>query len=127
MALIRRILHLRAHTSDTSTPLYRYYPTPTTSAHVTAHALTTAFRLTAQALRSSLNIDPMELSARSTRPGGATALLCANVDTDVIRLLGRWRSDEMLRYLHVQAVPAMQNLARRMVLHGQFSFSPIMV
>jgi hypothetical protein len=31
------------------------------------------------------------------------ALLCAHVDTEIIHLVGRWCSDEMLRYLHVQA------------------------
>jgi hypothetical protein len=40
------------------------------------------------------------------------ALLCAKVDTDLIQLLGRWRSDLMLRYLQVQAQPVMQKFAR---------------
>jgi hypothetical protein len=35
------------------------------------------------------------------------ALLCAHVDTDIIRLVGRWHSNEMLRYLHIQAEPTM--------------------
>ena len=35
--------------------------------------------------------------------GGAMALLMARVDTDTIRLEGRWRSDVMLRYLHMRA------------------------
>jgi hypothetical protein len=52
------------------------------------------------------------------------ALLCANVDTDKIRLLGRWHSDEMLRYLHVQALPVVAPLANLMVRHGHFSFIP---
>ena len=52
------------------------------------------------------------------------ALLCGNVDTDKIRFLGRWRSDEMLRYLHVQALPIAAPLASLMVRHGFFSFIP---
>jgi hypothetical protein len=39
------------------------------------------------------------------------ALLCAKVDTNLIRLLGRWCSDEMLRYLHVQTFPIVALLA----------------
>lgn len=31
------------------------------------------------------------------------ALLCAGVDSDRLQLIGRWRSDEMFRYLNVQA------------------------
>jgi hypothetical protein len=52
------------------------------------------------------------------------ALLCADVDPDKIRLLGRWRSDEMLRYLHVQALPIVTPFASLMVRHGYFSFIP---
>jgi hypothetical protein len=52
------------------------------------------------------------------------ALLCAHVDRDVIRLLGRWRSDQMLRYLHVQAEPVMRHFARRMMQDGDFTFLP---
>jgi hypothetical protein len=49
------------------------------------------------------------------------ALLCAQVDTDLIQLLGRWRSDVMLCYLHVQAQPLMRNFFRLMVQGGEFS------
>jgi hypothetical protein len=52
------------------------------------------------------------------------AFLCEDIDTDCIRLLGWWRSDEMLRYLHVQAFPLVQHLAPLMLQHGAFSFLP---
>jgi hypothetical protein len=52
------------------------------------------------------------------------ALLCAKVDTDLIQLLGRWRSDVMLRYLHVQAQPVMRNFASLMLQGGQFALIP---
>ena len=52
------------------------------------------------------------------------ALLCADVDTDRIRLLGRWRSDEMLRYLTIQAFPILAPLATLMVRHGCFTLIP---
>jgi len=48
------------------------------------------------------------------------ALLCGHVDTDVIKLVGRWRSDEMLKYLHLQAYPLMMHLAPLMVTGGNF-------
>jgi hypothetical protein len=50
--------------------------------------------------------------------------LCAHVDTDIIKLLGRWRSDEMLRYLHVQAEPVMRNFSARMLQNGTFTLHP---
>jgi hypothetical protein len=55
---------------------------------------------------------------------GATALLCAQVDTDTIQLIGRWRSDGMLRYLHVQAKPVMRHFAQQMLTHGAFTMHP---
>jgi hypothetical protein len=66
-----------------------------------------------------------DVSVRSTRSGGAMALLCAGVDSDRIRLIGRWRSDEMYRYyLHVQAQPVMTGLAAAMLRGGSFQLSP---
>jgi hypothetical protein len=81
-------------------------------------------RLAATAMHAQLGIDPARLSARSLRAGGAMALLCARVDTDIIRLVGRWRSDEMLRYLHLQAYPLMHTFASRMHQHGSFTLLP---
>jgi hypothetical protein len=52
------------------------------------------------------------------------ALLCAQVDSDVIRLLGQWQSDKMLRYLHIQAEPVMRDFALRMLTHGNFVLTP---
>ena len=46
---------------------------------------------------------PDNVSARSMQAGGAMALLMAHVDTDMIRLVGKWRSDAMLCYLHTTA------------------------
>jgi hypothetical protein len=69
-------------------------------------------------------ITAADISVRSLRSSGAMALLCAAVDPDKIRLLGRWRSDEMLRYLHVQAFPIIASLASQMLLHGQFALIP---
>ena len=63
-----------------------------------------------------------KVSARSFWAGGAMALLVAKVDPDVIRLLGRWRSDKMLRYLHLSAQPIMMNFAKRM-LHANYTMT----
>ncbi len=52
------------------------------------------------------------------------ALLCVAVDPDIIHLLGRWCSDEMLHYLHVQALPVVVPLATQMLQHGNFALIP---
>jgi hypothetical protein len=58
--------------------------------------------------------------AKSLQAGGAMALLLAHVDTDIIRLIGHWRSDEMLRHLHLQAQPIMRNFASLMLHSGNY-------
>ena len=49
------------------------------------------------------------------------ALLCSGVDKDIINLIGRWRSDEMMRYLHVQAEPIMRNFSKLMISNGNYN------
>ena len=52
------------------------------------------------------------------------ALLCGNIDFDIIKLLGWWHSNAMIRYLHVQAQPITQRLASTMLDHGAYAFDP---
>lgn len=124
LALSRRVLHLRHSSAPATAPLYLTFLTPVTFAFVTSARITAMLRLSATALFLELGIDPLRVSARSLRAGGAMALLCARVDPNIIRLVGRWRSDEMLRYLHLQAYPLMHTFARRMVSAGNFTLLP---
>ena len=55
---------------------------------------------------------------------GATALLMAHVNTDTIRLVGRWRSDAMLSYLHTTEQTFTEGLTERMVQHGDYVLIP---
>ena len=61
-----------------------------------------------------------DISARSTRAGGAMAMLCGGIDSDRIRIISRWRSDEMYRYLHVQDQPVMAGVAAIMLRGGDY-------
>ncbi len=119
----RRILHLRSHLAPLSTPLARCFPGPQHHS-ITPTAITTALRQAVLSLGPSLGFLPSDVSARCLRAAGANALLCANVDSDIIRLLGRWRSDEMLRYLHLQAAPIMNDFSRLMLVGGTFTLVP---
>ena len=122
-AAIRRVLHLKVHQSAPDTPLSTYY-TPDGINAVTPSDITATLRHSVRSMGTTLGIHPNEVSARSLRPAGAMALLCAQVDSDKIRLLGRWRSDEMLRYLHVQAQPVMQRFAQRMLQSSNYTMLP---
>jgi hypothetical protein len=113
-SVLSRIRHLRLHHAGPDTPLNAYHHHGGW-AYVLPSAITALLRLAASTLATPLGFDPSLLSARSTRSGGATALLSAGVDGDRIRLIGRWRSDEMYRYLHVQSQPTMSGLAAAML------------
>jgi len=118
-ALINHIRHLCTFNAQQTTPLYSYYDTTWNKIDTTI--LTAQLRCTLTALGQACGIQPQEISIRSLRSSGAMALLCARVDTDMIRLLGRWRSDKMLRYLHVQSFPLLAPLSQQMLRHGHFT------
>jgi hypothetical protein len=129
-AIARRILHLRLHGATPDTPLATYFtPASTGAAAVHGHPVTAAkitdlLRTCTRAIGPTLGLLPKDISARSLRAGGAMALLCANVDSDMIRLLGRWHSDVMLRYLHIQAQPIMKQYASKMLTGGNYVLQP---
>jgi len=120
-AIIRRVLYLRQHAATPDTPIARVFNSMTS---VTSTAITSCIREAVAYLGPDLGFLPTDVSARCLRAAGATALLLAQVDPDIIRLIGRWRSDEMLRYLHVQAYPLMKDYARRMLSSAAVTLIP---
>lgn len=52
------------------------------------------------------------------------AMLCGGIDSDRIHLIGRWQSDEMYRYLHVQAQPVMAGISATMLRGDNFCLNP---
>lgn len=123
VSLVRRICHLRIHNATPTTPIAKVYTTRWEN--ITPTVITKTLRDAVTFLSpAALGFLPSDVSARCLRAAGANALLCAKVDTDIIRLLGRWRSDEMLRYLHLQASPVMKNFAKAMLSGGEFTLIP---
>ena len=96
--------------------------------HIPAKSVTNALRHAGVELnrRAKNDLIPLaQLSARSLRPGGATALLGATVDSDHIKMLGRWKSDAMFTYLRVQAATIAHNFSALMLRHGNYTFTPV--
>ena len=104
LRLVSRVVALRQLHASPSTSINAYRdPRPGRPfQYVLPIDITRRLRATL-AIHPDPAIDPRDISARSTRAGGAMALLCAGVDRDRIKLVGRWRSEELYRYLHVQA------------------------
>jgi hypothetical protein len=124
-ATARRVLHLRTTAALPTQPLASYHDATALSfRRITPADLTALLRLAVRLIGTPYGFLPEDISARSLRAAGAMALLCASIDSDRIRLLGRWRSDEMLRYLHVQAEPVMRHFASQMLIGGNFTLIP---
>ena len=124
-ALGRIVFYLRQYNAPADTPLYRHFnPANSRWYNLKPAMMTLGLRFAAKAVQHLTGIDPVLISARSLRPGGATALFCANVDSDAVKLIGRWRSDAMLRYLRVQAHVISHDYANRMLQAGDFTFAP---
>ena len=126
-ALGRIACRLKLWRAQPNTPIHRHYnkhPKHKRWYSIQAKFVTNALRWAARHKQSNTGIPFEYLTARSLRPGGATALLCAGVDTDVIQLLGRWKSDAMFRYLRIQAHTHSSRLAQRMLDHGSYTFAP---
>ncbi|VEU43031.1 unnamed protein product, partial [Pseudo-nitzschia multistriata] len=120
------LLHRNAsnHGYDGRLPLASYYNQHHTNVRVTAAMVTTTMRWHAAILQHATGICPKSLSARSLRAGGAMALLQGCCDSNVIKLLARWHSDAMMRYLHQQSVPLFRSLTKLMFNNGAYSFLP---
>jgi hypothetical protein len=123
--LARRVQHLRQHHAPAETPIYSFwdYTFDPPRGDVYSIHVTQALRMAAAVLFSELGIEPHDISCRSLRPGGATAMLCARIDPNIIQLVGRWRYDKALKYLHVQAASLMQIYSRQMFENGHFSYN----
>ena len=52
------------------------------------------------------------------------ALLLSNIDKHTIRLISRWRSDEMLCYLHVTEPPLISGNAVNILTTGVYTLIP---
>jgi len=125
LALARRVLHLRLAAAAPTQPLSSYIdPVTSTLRRLAPADITSLLRLAVAVLGPAHGFQPADVSARSLRSAGAMALLCADVDTDRIRLLGRWQSDQMFRYLHVQAEPMMRHFSSRMLQGGNYALLP---
>ena len=122
LAIVRRVLHLRQHGADITTPLHSYYHR-SIRRDLQVKSVTTLLKKAAAQYGPEYGIAAADVEARSLRASGAMALLCARVDADVIQLIGRWRSDAMFRYLHVQAAPLTAPLAPQMLSFGNFSLT----
>lgn len=124
LALVARVLTLRSLRLPPTTPLNAFAAEGAPRLLYVLPADITRRLRSALAIHPDPALAPAEVSARSTRAGGAMALLCAGIPSDKIKMVGRWRSDELYRYLHVQAQPVMTGLSTAMLHGGAYRLGP---
>ena len=121
LCTVRRILYLRSLSAPPTTLLCavgsNFTPLPSS-------CITSLLRASCIALHNPSGFLPSHVTARSLRASGATALLNQHIDRNTIQLLGRWHSDSMLRYLHVQAHSVMQHFSTIMLQGGDYQLIP---
>ena len=118
-AVRRRVRHLRLHHAPAETPLYTVFLPDGTTKNILSSYLTQELRYSCSQLSDVLGISPREVSARALRAGGAMALIRAKIDPSLVKLMGRWKSDIMLRYLHRSALHT-ADFAAAMLQYGEF-------
>jgi hypothetical protein len=111
-ALLRRLIHLRSHNALPSTKLCavgpKLQPLP-------PRTIVTLLRQGGIAYSAATGTTLPPLHLKALRATGATALLSRDVNGNEIQLLGRWKSDSMLRYLHLQCHSRMCTYANTML------------
>jgi hypothetical protein len=100
LAVVRRILHLRSFKAPPHTPLCALNAI---GGSISANAITQLLRQGGVAFSVANNITLPVLHQKALRPTGASALLSQGASYSTIKLLGRWKSDSALRYLHLQS------------------------
>ena len=92
-ALWWKVARLQQHGATTDTPLARFKMHRGRWTNVSPTIITAYLKATVKLLAGTLlGFKHKDVSARSLRAAGAMALLCSGVDTDIISLIGRWRS-----------------------------------
>jgi hypothetical protein len=122
-ATVRRVLLRRRHKASLATPIASFYHGNRRTL-VKAKDVTEVLRYVMRLNIHRTGISPLGISARSLRTGGAMALLHGKVDLSNIRMMGRWHSDALIRYLHVHAHPILGNYVARVFNEGTYSFLP---
>ena len=110
LTLVRIVISLRRANASPLTPLSSVFIDGTWKP-VTPNMVSTAIKKAVTLVGPSLGFLASNVSACCLRAAGANALVNARVDPEIITLISRWRSDELLCYLHVQNLTIMKNFA----------------
>jgi hypothetical protein len=122
-ATVRRILYHCQNKCKSSIPLASYYRNGR-RVPIKVKDVTDTLRLVMTMNNHRTGIAANEVSARSIQAGGAVDLLHGQVDMDHIRMMGRWHSHAMMRFLYMQARCVVGCYAVAVFNRGSYTFLP---
>ena len=123
-ALAEMTLSLRNIGAPDNTPLASYREMPGAPIRqLTGKDFSEALKAAARVHGGKFGVDPDDVTVGCFRTSGAMALMCGGVDSCRTRLLGRWQSWTMLRYLHMQARSATRGMSSAMLRGGALQSS----
>jgi hypothetical protein len=105
-----RVRHLRTHLAPPDTPIFAFFD-------ATRRQLAVSDRMITHYLRKAADGTPFpgNYTVGALRNSGAQALLEAGVPKAMIQLIGRWRSDEIFRYLTANSEALMHPYSESMI------------
>lgn len=112
LAAVHRVQHLREHQMPAHTPLFVYF-NQGVQHRITDRMITEHLRIAGVAINQ-----PALYTVGALRNTGAQSLLQAQVPLPMIKLIGRWRSDEVFRYLTARSEHLMEPYAEAMLHHA---------
>ena len=118
LAVAHWVAYLNLHMAKPDQSLCSYYHNASkTYQYLASQDITQVLR--ASALHHpSFCVNPSSVKCCSLCTSGAMAHFSCRVNTLLIKLVGRWHSDTMLHYLHVQSCPIMSGLSKLMLAGG---------
>ena len=118
LAVAHQVAHLNLHKAKPDQPLCSYYHTESKTYRYLASQDITKVLCASALHHPHFCVNPGSVECCSLCTSGAMALFSRRVDALLIKLVGHWRSDAMLHYLHVQSRPIMSGLSKLMLAGG---------
>ena len=86
--------------------------------HITSQQMIHALQDAVEAIGTEkLNIEKHEIGTHSLRSGAAMAMFLGGIDSERIKMIGRWNSDCFLRYIRKQVEQFSQDVSKKMITH----------
>ena len=123
-ALIQSVLHLRVNNKTPSTPLARFMTQTIQWKNIAPTMISKTIHTAVMFCGPNMGFEAKDVSTHPLCAAGAMDLLCSGFHRDIIKMIGLWINNDMIRYLHVQMEPVMRNFSKLLIPNGNYSFLP---